>query len=299
MNESQKNILHDYLELAKPRIVTLVLVTTSLGYFLGVNGFHRATTWILTLAGMALTAGGASVLNHLIERDTDKLMDRTKNRPLPTGRVKPQNALFMAIFMVLAGGLILILFVNMLTAYLALQGAFLYAIVYTPLKRISWINTPVGAIPGALPPLIGWTAATGRADLGGWLLFLLLFVWQHPHFYSIAWLWRHDYARGGLKMLPVIDPSGRRMFRQTILYAIALIPVSLLPVYISISGIPYAIGAVLLGIFFLKASIHMAWEKDDLSARSLLKASVIYLPALFALIMADNLFYSIFSEYLG
>ena len=209
-----------YCELAKSRILVLILVVTAIGYFLGARGQIDSELLVVLLLGTALTCGGSAVLNQYIERDTDRLMERTRRRPLPRGSVSPASALAYGITLVLCGVVSLSVGVSMLTGFLALLTAFLYVLVYTPLKRVTWWNTFVGAIPGALPPLGGWAAATGSLELGAWVLFLILFVWQHPHFYSIAWLHREDYRRGGLQMLSVVDSDGTRTFRQILLYSV-------------------------------------------------------------------------------
>src|SRR3990167_1983382 len=218
-----------YIDLTKPRILTLVLVTTTLGFFLGGRGIHSFIELFFLLLGVALVCAGSAVLNHYLERDIDAKMLRTRNRPLPMGVIQPADALIFGIVLILAGVFTLWWKTNLLTAFLSLLSAFLYVLVYTPMKRISWLNTTIGAIPGALPPVGGWAAASGNLESGAWALFLIMFIWQHPHFYAIAWMFRDDYRRGGFKMLPVVDPSGQKTFLQIILFALILIPVSGLP----------------------------------------------------------------------
>jgi heme o synthase len=276
-----------YRELAKPRIVSMVLVTAALGFFLGGHGIHSPVLLFWTLLGTALTAGGASALNQYLERDADGRMERTRNRPLPAGVLSPNQALSFGIYSVLAGVVLLLWQVNLLTAFLALLTAFLYVLVYTPMKRRSWLNTLVGAVPGALPPMGGWAAATGSVDLGAWVLFLILFLWQHPHFYAIAWMLREDYERGGFKMLPVVEPDGRSTFRQIVLFSALLVPVSLLPAVIGLSGLVYTVGAFILGMGLLAMGIAVARTHSLLGARRLLRATVVYLPCLLALIVID------------
>jgi heme o synthase len=212
-----------YCELTKPRIMSLVLVTASIGYFLGGQGIRSYLQLLLMLTGTAFCCGGAGVLNHYLERDADLRMKRTRGRPLPAGIVAPADALAFGIVLVILGTVLLVWKVNLLTGFLALLTAFLYALVYTPLKRVTWLNTFVGAIPGAIPPMGGWAAATGGLEVGAWILFLILFVWQHPHFYSIAWMYKEDYERGGFKMLPVVEPDGKSTFRQIVIYSVLLI----------------------------------------------------------------------------
>lgn len=276
-----------YRELAKPRIVTMVLVTTVLGYAMA-GGALDAIYLVWLLLGTGMVAGGASALNHYLERDADARMNRTKSRPIPSGQISPTAALNYGAYLVLAGTILLGLKVNLLTAHLGLLSAFLYALVYTPLKRLSWWNTPVGAIPGAIPPLMGWAAATNGLSLGAWLLFAILFIWQHPHFYAIAWMFRDDYERGGFKMLPVVHPDGKRTFRQILGYSVLLVPVSLLPTLIGMSGWIYFFGALAVGLFMLASSVALVRSHAYQDARKVLRASVIYLPVLMSLIVLDT-----------
>lgn len=276
-----------YLELAKPRIVTMVLVTAVIGYVLGGHGDASFPLLLCTLIGTAMVAGGAGALNHYLERDCDLLMERTRRRPIPSGAVAPQDALTYGIVLVLGGLILLVAMVNLLTAFLGLLTAFLYVLVYTPMKRLSWLNTIVGAIPGAIPPMGGWAAATGRLDAGAWVLFAILFIWQHPHFYAIAWMFKEDYGKGGFKMLPVVEPDGKSTFRQIVLFSILLIPVSLLPTVIGLSGHVYFLGALVLGGWMLFRGMVLAWSGSVADARRVLTASVVYLPVLLGLILAD------------
>lgn len=275
------------MELTKPRILSLVLVTTAMGFFFGGKGFHSGTLLFWTLLGTSLVCGGSSTLNQYLERDADGKMSRTKNRPIPKGIIAPNTAMLFGIWLILAGVFILCWQVNLLTAFLSLLTAFLYVLVYTPLKRLSWLNTTIGAIPGALPPVGGWAAASGQLDVGAWVLFFILFVWQHPHFYAIAWMFKEDYKSVGFKMLPAIEPDGKGTFSQIIFYCILLIPVSLLPTWIGMSGRFYLYGASLSGLGLLAAGICLAKTKSFRDARNLLKASVIYLPVLLSLIILD------------
>lgn len=280
-------LLQVYLELSKPRIVSMVLVTTLLGYFLGGGGIDSWWRALLTLAGTALGAAGAAALNNYLERDADARMQRTRRRALPSGLLEPAAALAYGVLLVLGGVTLLVCTVNLLAGFLVLLTAFLYVLVYTPLKKLTWLNTPIGAIPGALPPMIGWAAARGTIDPGAWVLFGILFAWQHPHFYSIAWIFRDDYARAGFKMLSVVDPSGRRLFRQAILFSVALILVSISLVALGLAGQLYLFGAALLGAGLLAASLTMAQHQTLKDARRVLLASVIYLPLLLVLLVID------------
>jgi protoheme IX farnesyltransferase len=273
-----------FVEMIKPRIVAMVLVTTTLGFFLG----HGAwPVLLLTLAGVGCTTAGAAVLNNYLERDVDAKMERTRRRALPAGIVLPEHALALGVSLVLAGVIVLARGVNLLAAFLVLLAAFLYVVVYTPMKRLTWLNTTFGAIPGAIPPLAGWAAATGRLDTGAWVLFAILFAWQHPHFFAIAWMFREDYRRADLKMLPVVEPTGASTFRQTLLFSVLLLGVSLLPSVIGMTGRVYLCGALVMGLALLGVGVWFAAAQSHADARRLLKASVVYLPLLLLLIIAD------------
>lgn len=284
-----------YIELTKPRILTMVLVTATLGYALPGHGFAPYLTFLCMLVGTGLSSGGAGALNHFLEREVDTLMDRTRNRPIPSGVVSPAVALAVGLAMSFMGVGLLWWQVNTLSAILAATTIILYAIIYTPLKRISWVNTPVGAIPGAIPPMIGWAASENQLGPGAWILFAILFLWQHPHFYAIAWMFKDDYARGGFKMLPVVNPDGRSSFRQSWAACLILIPVSLCPTFIKLSGWLYFVGALLIGVWFLSACVRWRITESLIDARRVLRVSVIYLPLLLLLILVDALVL----EYLG
>ena len=285
-----KTIIFAYLELTKPRIVSLVLVTSALGFFLGGQGIHDVGRFIALLIGVALTCGGSSTLNQYLEREFDAKMLRTRNRPIPAGIIPAAHALNFGILLTLAGIFILYVKVNILTAFLSLLTSFLYIMVYTPMKRVSWLNTTIGAFPGAIPPLGGWAAATGHLSFPAGILFLILFLWQHPHFYSIAWLLKDDYKRAGFKMLPVVEPDGKRMFAHILSFSWMLLFVSLVPAMIGLSGVIYAGGAFAAGIALWRAGRRLALTRSLADARNLLKATVLYLPALFALIILDVTF---------
>ena len=280
----------DFYELAKPRIVGMVLVTTATGFLVAGPAWTGFALWgrlALTLLGTGLAAAGAAVLNNYLERDTDARMPRTRLRALPAGRIEPAVALAYGVLLVLWGVVLLATLVNLLSAFVALLTAFLYVLVYTPLKKITWLNTPIGAIPGALPPVIGWAAGADSLGPGAWALFAILFLWQHPHFYAIAWMYRDDYRAAGYKMLSVIDPTGHRVFRQAILFSLALIPASIVLSALGLSGQLYLIGAVFLGSALLAATLHFAQHRQRADARRVLLASVVYLPLLLALIILD------------
>jgi len=278
---------HDYWEMTKPRIAFLVLVTAALGFFMGGQGIHAPWLFCSTLIGTALVSCGSAVLNQYLERDVDRLMERTRNRPLPTGRVKPGVAMCLGFALVLGGVFFLLFTVGLLTAFLALLSAFLYVVVYTPMKRYNWLNTSLGAVPGALPPVGGWTAATGSIDPGAIVLFLILFAWQHPHFYAIAWMCRDDYRRGGLKMLPVIEPDGKSSCWEIVGFSVVLIIFSVVPTFMELTGSLYLVGAVVLGVLFLASGLELSLSRSIPSARRVLKVSVLYLPLLLALSVVD------------
>lgn len=278
-----------YLELAKPRIVALVLVSTAIGFYLAGQGVTSWELLALTLTGTGLTAGGAGALNHYLERHVDALMHRTRSRPLPRGLIQPGEALGYGLLLVLGGVSLLAWQVNLLTGFLALLTTFLYVLVYTPMKRISWLNTSIGAIPGALPILGGWTAASGSLNLEAGTLFAVMFLWQHPHFYAIAWMFHQEYEATGFKMLPPLEPLGKWTAWQIIGFLVVLIPASVLPTLTGLSGSFYLIGTVLLGLIFILAALPFLYNTTRQNARTILLASVIYLPLWLGLIVADTL----------
>lgn len=276
--------------MTKPSIMMLVLVTTALGFYFADGNFGRPWLLFWALLGTALTCGGSSVLNQYLERDVDALMQRTKKRPIPMGVITPAQALEFGISFILAGLLIFCWKVNLLTAFLSLLTCFLYIMVYTPMKRLTWLNTTFGAIPGALPPLGGWAAAANHLDPGGWVLFLILFTWQHPHFYSIAWIYKEDYKKAGFKMLPVVHPDGKFTIAQIIAFSFLLVAFSLMPSLIGMSGKIYFWGALILGMGILYTAFLFQRSQSNLDARKILGASILYLPLLLVLIIADGFF---------
>lgn len=276
-----------YLELTKPRILTLVLVSTLIGFFMAAGGVSDWTLFFLTLLGTGLTAAGAGALNHYLERNHDAQMERTRNRPIPAGLVRPAETLMFGIILVLVGSAVLVWKVNVLTGFLSLLTAFLYILVYTPMKRLTWLNTSIGSIPGAIPPLGGWAAATGSLDIGGWILFGILYLWQHPHFFAIAWMCREDYKQAGFKMLPVVEPDGASTMRQIYWHLLLLIPISVLPYVYGMMGSVYAVGVLVLALGFIASAVPLARTLNDKGALLLLKASVYYLPALLLLMLVD------------
>ena len=286
--EIAKSRLSIYAELSKLNILSLVLIATILGYYLGTSGLISWKRLFITLLGTALTASGSGALNHYLERETDKFMVRTKNRPLPAGLIKPAEVMNYGVLMVLAGIMILVIQVNMLTGFIALLTAFLYIVVYTPLKKITWLNTSIGSIPGALPILGGWTASSGSIDAMAWVLFAIMYLWQHPHFYSIAWICRSDYAEAKLKMLPVIEPDGNSTIRQIFWHLLLMIPITFLPFIQGALGLFYLIGAFMITSAFFVSALPLARNRSDKSALLLLKASVFYLPSLLLIIIIDK-----------
>ena len=285
--QKAKSTFSIFIELSKLNILSLVLVATFLGYYLGNNGIGSWALLGFTLLGTTLTSAGAGALNHYLERKPDQLMSRTKNRPLVVGSVSPMAVIIYGVLMVVLGSLLLVMKVNMLTGFLSLLTAFLYIAIYTPLKRITWLNTSIGSIPGAMPIIGGWTAATGEISTMAWILFGLMYLWQHPHFYAIAWMCKDDYAAADFKMLPVIEPNGNRTMRQIFWHLLLIIPVALLPVIEGALGTIYLIGVTIISCVFFMSAIPLAKDRSHKSALLLLKASVIYLPALLIIIMID------------
>ena len=280
-----------FIELTKPKITILILVSTALGYYLAESAMINYLNFFYTILGTAILSGGAGTINHCIERDLDMLMDRTKSRPIPTGLISINTALNFGLAQSIIGFAILWVFVNQLTAILGLATILLYLFVYTPLKKITWLNTTIGAIPGAMPALGGWAASANELSPNAWILFAILFLWQHPHFYAIAIMCKDDYERAGFKMLPVIEKENHRTNRQIIWHAFLLIPVSLYFVVTGALGIFYFWGALLLGIVYLISSIPLLKESSIKNAKLLLRTSVAYLPLLLIIILIDLNYY--------
>ena len=277
----------DFLELTKPRITFLVLVTAAVGYALGAPGRFEAPGFLLMIAGTALLSGGVGALNQYLERDADGRMERTRHRPLPAGRVSPSEALAFGLT-ISGAGLLLLFAAGWLAGLLGLLTAASYLLLYTPLKRVTSLCTVVGAVPGALPPVIGWAAARGELGAGAWALFAVLFLWQLPHFLALAWIYREDYARGGFPMLTVSDTDGASTGRQALLFAAALLPVSLLAGLLTSAGNAYLWAAMALGILFAGAAARFAWKRTASTARTLFLFSILYLPALFGALVIDR-----------
>ena len=276
------------MELVKARLTTLVLLTTAVGYYVGSIGPLEWLRLVHTLIGTGLVAAGAAALNELLERDFDARMPRTAERPLPSGKMQPETVLMIGGVSAAVGLAYLAVAVNPLTSLLGAITLVSYLFIYTPLKRVTALNTIIGAIPGALPPLMGWTATRGEISTAGWSLFAILFFWQLPHFLAIAWLYREEYERAGFVMLPVTDPEGHRTARSSMSHTLGLIPVSLSPFLLHLAGVTYLIGALLLGLGFLWCALKFARELTKPSARQLFLASIIYLPLLLGLMVLDK-----------
>ncbi len=278
----------DFLSLTKPRLNSLVLVTCATAYFLGDGHLLPWSSLFHTLAGTALVAGGASALNQHWERDTDRLMRRTRLRPLPDARLHPQDAFWFGIALSAVGLAQLTLAVNVLAAAVATLTLLSYVWLYTPLKLRTSLSTVVGAIPGALPAVLGWAAATNSLSAGGWILFGIVFMWQMPHFLAIAWLFREDYANAGFPLLPVVEPDGRSTGRQAVLYAAGLLPISLLPMAVGMASAYYVVGAITLGAILMVLSLEFAASRSMPSARRLFYGTILYLPLLWIVLLADH-----------
>ena len=281
--------MRDYLALTKPRLTALALLATFVGFLMGsLRPWSHLWVLIPTLLGAALVGAGANALNQWAERDTDALMRRTRCRPLPAGRLSPAHALRLAVVMAGLGLVVLFGLVNSLAGWLGAATLISYNGLYTPLKRKTSLCTLVGAIPGALPPLIGWAAARGTLGLEAWVLYAIMFLWQLPHFLALAWLYRDDYARAGFPMLSVVDPEGFTTGRQIVLYGLALLPTSLLPTLLGLTGSWYFIGAGVIGFWFVATAVAAACARSSALANRLFVASVGYLPVLLCLMVIDK-----------
>jgi len=285
---SLRERLAAYAELTKPRITFLIVLTSAAGFALASTGAVDYSALATAMFGIALLSSGIATLNQYIERDLDALMRRTANRPLPSGKLHPTEALVFGAGLTVGAEVYLALLVNPLTALLGLTVISGYLFAYTPLKTRTSLSTMVGAFPGAVPPLIGWAAARGEIGIEAWVLFAILFLWQFPHFLAIAWMYREDYSRAGILMLPVVEPEGRVTAQQIVVYTVLLLPVSLLPTVLGTSGKIYLAGAIVLGLLFFYSSVRAAISKSRQEARRLLLASVIYLPLLFILMVVNR-----------
>ena len=279
---------HAYVALTKPDVSFLVLMTTAAGFYMGSRG---AVDWLhlmQTVFATLLIAAGTATLNHYIERDSDRYMRRTASRPLPSGQLQPREALWFGVSLSVAGALDLYFTAGILASVLGILTSLSYLLAYTPLKKRTVWATAVGAFPGAIPPMIGWVAATGTLDRGAWLLFAILFLWQFPHFYAIAWMYREDYARAGILMLPVVDREGTRTFRQIILTAVALVGVSLLPAVMGLAGVHYFFGALVVSTALVQVCLWAASSRTNARAKWLMHATVLHIPVLLGLKIYDK-----------
>jgi protoheme IX farnesyltransferase len=277
-----------YLALTKPDVSFLVVMTTLAGYALGTRGPLDWMRMAHTVFGTTLIAAGTSALNHYFERDTDALMRRTASRPLPSGQLKALEAFLFGASLIAVGSLYLALATNALATLLGILTSIAYLCAYTPLKRKTTLATMIGAFPGAVPPLIGWAAARGTIGLDAWILFAMLFLWQFPHFDAIAWVYREDYARAGIQMLPVVDRDGTRTFQEILVTAALLVPVSLLPALTGLAGARYFFGALVLGIMLVEVCLWAAASKTNIRAKWLMHATVLHLPLLLGLLIYDK-----------
>ena len=278
-----------YVELTKPRIAVMLVLTSAAGFYLGADKGFDLMLFVNSMIGILLLAFGVATLNQVWEKDTDALMERTAKRPLPTQKMSSAEALVFGISLCVVAEIYLAFLVNTLTAVLGLIVIVGYVLLYTPLKTRTSASTAVGALPGALPPLMGWTAVANEITLGAWVLFAILFVWQFPHFLAIAWMYREQYAKAGILMLPVVEPAGKITARQIVVFSALLLPVSLAPFFIGFAGLIYLIGASVLGLWFLWASVQAARAKSIEKARKLLLVSVIYIPLIFLLMVFDKI----------
>ncbi|MGB2621473.1 MAG: heme o synthase [Candidatus Acidiferrum sp.] len=278
-----------YVALTKPDVSFLVLMTTAAGYYMGARGAVDWLRLMQTVFATLLIAAGTATLNHYIERDSDRYMRRTASRPLPSGQLQPREALWFGVTLSLAGALDLYFTAGILAAGLGILTCLSYLLAYTPLKKRTVWATFVGAFPGAIPPMIGWAAATGGLDRGAWLLFAILFLWQFPHFHAIAWMYREDYARAGIQMLPVVDRAGTRTFRQIILTAVALVVVSLLPAVMGLAGVRYFFGALVVSTALVQVCLWAASAKTNVRAKWLMHATVLHIPVLLGLMVYDKI----------
>jgi len=278
-----------FVALTKPDVTFLVVITTAAGYYMAARGPVGWLPLLHAVFATALIAAGTAALNHYIERESDRYMRRTASRPLPSGILEPRQALLFGAVLTIAGAADLYAVGGWLTAGLGIFTSLAYLLAYTPLKKKTVWATFVGAFPGAIPPMIGWAAATGTLDRGAWLLFAILFFWQFPHFHSIAWIYREDYARAGIKMLPTVDREGERTFRQIVLYAVALLAVSLLPTVMGLAGITYFFGALVASTALLQVCLWAASSKTNVRAKWLMHATVLHIPLLLGLMAYDKL----------
>lgn len=286
---AQPTKLGAYIALTKPEVSLLVLMTTGAGFYMGARGPMPWLHMLHVIFGTMMIAAGTAALNHYIERESDRFMRRTASRPLPTGQLTPAEALRFGLGLALAGAVDLYYSAGSIACLLGVFTSLSYLLAYTPLKKRTVWATFIGAIPGAIPPMIGWTAATGKLGTGAWLLFAILFLWQFPHFHAISWMYREDYARAGILMLPVVDKDGTRTFRQIVLYAASLVAVSLLPAIMGFAGMLYFFGALVTCTGLVQVCLWAASAKTNTRAKWLMHATVLHIPILLGLMMYDKL----------
>jgi len=277
-----------FAELTKPRIAFMLVLSAAAGFFMGTAGGFDAPLFANSMVGIGLLAFGVATLNQYVERRTDAFMERTATRPLPTGKVAPAEALAFGMLLCLGAEIYLYFLVNPLTAAFGASVIVGYVFLYTPLKPVSSASTAIGAIPGAMPPLMGWTSAANEVTLGAWILFVFLFLWQFPHFFAIAWIYKEQYANAGIKMLPVVDRDGRLTARQIVMFTILLVVVSVAPFFFGMTGVVFPLVTSLLGVWFMWQSIRTARAKTPEMSRKLLMVSVIYLPIVFLVMVLDK-----------
>jgi heme o synthase len=285
---SAANVALAFVNLARLRISSMVMVACAIGFIISYRGDFLFDRFFWTLLGTGLLSAGACTLNCYIEREADALMPRTCNRPLPAGVISPATALGFGVILILTGCSLLFAKANMISGLLGIAAVFLYLAVYTPAKRLTWLNTSIGALPGAIPPLIGWASARGQIDFGGWILFVMLFIWQHTHFFPIAWLYRSDYELAGFRMLPVLESKGEKTFQLTLVTAIALLPISMLLVGSNWIGTAYIFGSGLFGVLLIAAGFRLSRQPSRAAARTVLLLSVCYLPVILAAVLLDR-----------
>jgi heme o synthase len=284
----RRSVFYDYLVLTKPELTLLSVVTALGGAYLAGGGTLSYLTLLHTFLGTLFVGGGAGALNQYFERDLDIQMRRTENRPLPSGRIPQGHALLFGVILSVAGIFQLLLFTHALAAFLAMVTLVTYLFLYTPLKRVTPFATVLGGIPGALPPLIGWTAVTGELSMGAWSLFFILFFWQMPHFLALGWMYRKDYARAKYRLLTVVDPSGDATSRQILIYCIALLPAAVMPTMVGVLGITYFVGAAILTSAFLWLAIRLYKDRSNVNAKRLFFGSLLYLSVLVGLMIVDR-----------
>jgi protoheme IX farnesyltransferase len=282
------NVASAFINLARLRIVGMVMVACAIGFIISYRGDFLFDRFFWTLIGTGLLSAGSCTLNCYLEREADALMPRTCKRPLPAGVITPATALGFGLTLILTGSLLLFSKANMISGLLGLLAAFVYLAIYTPAKKLTWLNTSIGALPGAIPPLIGWEAARGQIDFGGWVLFAMLFIWQHTHFFPIAWLYKTDYQLAGFRMLPVLEKEGVNTFRLTLITAIVLLPISMLLLGSNSIGPAYFLGAGLFGFLLIAAGFRFWRQPSRAAARTVLFLSLFYLPVIFGAVLFDR-----------